>query len=55
MHNKQFAYIYRDFTKTFSYKGIHQTADPCDKYKRQDRAGSGDAIRILSVVYEDCT
>ena len=30
IHNKQLVYIHRDFAKTFSYKCIHQTADPCD-------------------------
>ena len=30
IHIKQLVYICRDFAKSFSYRCIHQTADPCD-------------------------
>ena len=66
MHNKQLVYIYIDFAKTFSYKCIHQTADPCDIKGKTEQAPvvqlqlsrvqtTSGSVRILPVVCEDDT
>ena len=50
-HCKQLVYIYRDFAKaeTFSFKCRLRTL----RYKRQDRVGNIDSVRILSALCKD--